>query len=532
MLKTPITQRFSGLVSTLAVSLLTVLLVAVKPTISHAFQADGPFLAYQKRNATAWAAADKQIDAKLAALEKKFGKKPNIIYILTDDIGWGEPGWQYGGKRRGTPTPNLDRFAAEGMAFSSHYTEPTCTPTRIALMTGRHPVRTGVTQVLWPGGTAGLAGDEVTIAELLSGSGYDTAMWGKWHIGDEDEHAPENQGFDYAYYTLYNAAFWMWSDVEKHYQADDVSGHPSFYDYPGNEAYEKRYGIKIHGILKGEKGEGRQEVARVTRTSQMSDHENEMVRQIKSYIKARATSKKPFFIYWASNANSPASSPKDFRFGEHVDSRNNNGVEMVEHDAKVAEVMQVLKDEGIEENTLVVWMSDNGPMHPFFPNSGYSWLRGGKGQVLEGGVRTPAFAWWPGMIEPGQDPLDLIHVADMFTTAARLGGVMDKIPSDRVTDGIDQTSLLLNGERHSRRHYMMHYSAASIGAVRIDDFKAVMGGGVGGGLPQFEVYNIRRDPGEKFGKVYPYLWFIQPLSDLMQSHQAMIAKFPHRTLGR
>ncbi len=520
--------RFSRKAATLGVALL----VALAYThVSNAFEADGPHLQFKEKNAAAWAEQDKEIDAKLAALEQRTGKKPNIIYILTDDIGWGEPGWQYGGKRRGTPTPNLDRLAAEGMAFSSHYTEPSCTPTRIALMTGRHPVRTGVTDVLWPGGTAGLPAEEVTIAELLSEAGYDTAMWGKWHIGDLDEHAPENQGFDYAYYTLYNAAFWMWSDVEKHYQADDVSGNAHFYDYPGNEEYEKRYGIKIHGIMKGEKGKGRQEVARVTRTSQMSDHENEMVRQIKSYIKEHAKSETPFFIYWASNANSPASSPKDFRFGEQVDSRNNNGVEMVEHDAHVAEVLQVLNDEGIEENTLVVWMSDNGPMYAFFPNSGYSWLRGAKGDVLEGGVRTPAFAWWPGMIEPGQDPLDLIHVADMFTTAARIGGAMDKIPFDRVTDGIDQSSLLLNGEGHSRRDYIIHYGGPNIGAVRIGDFKAVMGGGVGGGLPQFETYNILRDPGEKYGKVYPYLWFIQPLSNVMQSHKAMIQKFPHNTYG-
>ena len=208
---------------------------------------------------------------------------------------------------------------------------------------------------------------------------------------------------------------------------------------------------------------------------------------------------------------------------------NNNGVEMVEHDAKVAEVLQVLKDEGIAENTLVVWMSDNGPMYGFWPNSGYSWLRGAKGDVLEGGVRTPAFAWWPGMIEPGQDPLDIIHVADMFTTATRIGGVMDKIPSDRVTDGIDQTSLLLNGEKHGRRDYMVHYSGANIGAVRLGDYKAVMGGGVGGGLPQFETYNVRRDPGEKYGKVYPYLWLIQPLNNVMRGHLGMIQKFPHNT---
>ena len=497
--------------------------------VSFAAQFDAPYYDLHEKNKDKWAAEDQQINTKLAALEKKFGKKPNIIFILTDDIGWGEPGWQYGGKRRGTPTPELDQLASESMAFSSHYTEPSCTPTRLALMTGRHPVRTGVTDVLWPGGTAGLPAQERTIAELLSDAGYSTAMWGKWHLGDLDEHAPENQGFDYAYYTLYNAAFWMWSDVEKHYQADDVVGHADFYDFPGNEEYEKRYGIKIHGIMKGEKGKERQEVARVTRTSQMVDHEAEMVRQIKDYIKTQAKSDKPFFIYWASNANSPAGSPQDVRFGKQVDSRNNNGVEMVKHSTDVAEVVETLKDEGIEENTLLVWMSDNGPMYAFFPNSGYSWLRGGKGDVLEGGVRTPAFARWPGMIEPGQDPLDMIHVTDMFTTAARIGGVLDRIPDDRVTDGIDQTAFLLNGEGHSRRNYIVHYSGPRVGALRLGDYKAVMGSGGGGGLPAFETYNVVRDPGEKYGKMYPYLWFIQPVTDLMRSHMQMIQKYPHNT---
>ncbi|MGD9261986.1 MAG: sulfatase-like hydrolase/transferase, partial [Desulfobacterales bacterium] len=178
--------------------LMPILFVLVGTPLAAQF--DAPYYKLQEKNKDKWAAEDEQLDAKLAALEKKFGKKPNIIFILTDDIGWGEPGWQYGGKRRGTPTPELDQLASESMAFSSHYTEPSCTPTRIALMTGRHPVRTGVTDVLWPGGTAGLPAQERTIAELLSDAGYSTAMWGKWHLGDLDEHAPENQGFDYAYY--------------------------------------------------------------------------------------------------------------------------------------------------------------------------------------------------------------------------------------------------------------------------------------------------------------------------------------------
>ena len=165
---------------------------------ANAFQPDAPFLASQERNKNKWAVEDKQIKEKLAALERKFGKKPNIIYILADDVGWGEMGWQGGGKHRGTPTPTLDKMAFEGMRFWAAYAEPSCTPSRIAINTGRHPVRTGLLSVLWPGQTEGLPSDEVTVAEVLSEAGYHTAMWGKWHLGDLPEHAPENQGYDYA----------------------------------------------------------------------------------------------------------------------------------------------------------------------------------------------------------------------------------------------------------------------------------------------------------------------------------------------
>ena len=121
------------------------------PATSFAAQFDAPFYDLQERNKDKWVAEDKQINAKLAALEKKFGKKPNIIYILADDVGWGEMGWQGGGKHRGTPTPELHRMAAEGMRFNAAYSEPSCTPSRIAINTGRHPVRTGLLAVLWPG---------------------------------------------------------------------------------------------------------------------------------------------------------------------------------------------------------------------------------------------------------------------------------------------------------------------------------------------------------------------------------------------
>ena len=132
-------------------------LAALQFAPASAIEPDGPHIEFAKRNAEAWSEQDKATNAKLAALEKKFGKKPNIVYILTDDIGWGELGWQGGGKHRGTPSPALDKMAQEGMRFWSAYAEPSCTPTRIAIMTGRHPVRTGLLSVLWPGMTEGLS---------------------------------------------------------------------------------------------------------------------------------------------------------------------------------------------------------------------------------------------------------------------------------------------------------------------------------------------------------------------------------------
>jgi arylsulfatase A-like enzyme len=188
------------------------------PGTASAFQPDAPFEALKEKNGAAWAEQDRQIDEKLAALKEKFGKRPNIIYILTDDVGWGELGWQGGGKHRGTPSAELDRMAAEGMRFRAAYSEPSCTPSRVAINTGRHPVRTGLTAVLWPGAKEGLAAEEVTIAEVLSDAGYDTAMWGKWHMGDLPEHAPENQGYDYAYYGLFNGAADGWPTASNFYE--------------------------------------------------------------------------------------------------------------------------------------------------------------------------------------------------------------------------------------------------------------------------------------------------------------------------
>lgn len=499
------------------------------PAGVSAYQPDAPFLENQKRHAEAWKKQDNDIDGKLATLEKKHGKKPNIIYILADDIGWGELGWQGGGKHRGTPSPTLDRMAKEGMRFWSAYAEPSCTPTRIAINTGRHPVRTGLLSVLWPGQTDGLSPNEVTIAELLSEAGYHTAMWGKWHMGDEPEHAPENQGYDYTYYGLFNGAPDAWQDSRDIYEKPSPVN-ASFHDFPGYDEYAERTGIdlSIAGYT-GEKGKGRKPIegpAGKLGFGRQEAFENESNQQMIDYIRDKAKSDRPFFIYWASYALQLTGS-QQHQNDPGVDRVNAQASMMVLHNKHVDNVLKTLEAEGIAENTLVVWWSDNGPMYAFYPTSGYTLLRGAKGDVLEGGVRVPGMAWWPGIIEPDQAPTDMVHVTDLYTTAARIAGVKTRIPNDRITDGIDQTALFLLGEGHGRRDYMMHYSGGQLGAVRYKDFKVHIKPSKGG-LPSMDYYNVKRDPGEKYGQMYPGLFAVAPIQKFIGSHQGMIQKFPHR----
>ena len=524
MFRRPSIQRFSVTIGISALAL------AYQAATATAFQPDAPFLAQQEKNKAKWAQEDEIIDEKLAALEQKFGKKPNIIYILADDVGWGEMGWQGGGKHRGTPTPELDKLAFEGMRFWTAYSEPSCTPSRIAINTGRHPVRTGLLSVLWPGQTDGLSGKEVTVAEVLSEAGYTTAMWGKWHLGEEPEHAPENQGYDYAYYGMWNGAPDNWPASFDMYKDAPNPMKAMFYDFPGAEEYKKRTGIDLtEAAFVGRKGEGRKPLegaAGKLGPDRQEAFEAESIKQITAFIKDNAKDDKPFFIYWATYTQQLQGS-KAHHNDKHVDKVNAQASEMAAHNAHVRQLLDTLKAEGIAENTLVIWISDNGPMYAFYPNSGYSWLRGGKGDVLEGGVRVPAMAWWPGMIEPNQDPVDILHLTDLFTTAARLGGALDKIPDDRVTDGVDQTALLLLGEDHGRRNMMFHYSGGVLGAIRYEDFKVHITEGHGG-LPGMDFYNVMRDPGEKFGQLYPGLFAVTPVQNTLRDHMRLIEKYPHR----
>ena len=205
----------------------------------------------------------------------------------------------------------------------------------------------------------------------------------------------------------------------------------------------------------------------------------------------------------------------------------NNSAQMAEHDHNVGRLLRKLKELGIAENTLVVWMSDNGPMYAMHPHGGYSLLRGEKGETWEGAIRVPGIVWWPEMIEAGQDPIDLVQVTDMFTTASSIAGAKNEIPNDRVTDGVDQSALLLLGEGKSRRDYIFHYNKEKLEAVRKDQMKFR----TQPEKPHHNFYNIYHDPGERFPDEVRYgLWSGPGFKKMIQDHMALIGKFPHRVL--
>jgi len=498
---------------------------------TYAWEPEALYQEYRAKHSGEWREQEAQIDDRLGALYKKYGKRPNIIYILADDIGWGELGSYGGGKVRGTPTPNLDDLAKEGMKFLSHYAEPICTPTRVALMSGRLPVRTGLDVVLFPGQTKGLVAEEYTLAELLSDAGYKTAMFGKWHVGEMAEHQPTNQGFDYAYYTLYNGGVWPWTENAQYFDASNETIGEIPYQMDAPKDYAGTFGIEIYGILEARKGGPIREVAPLS-LERYNIHDNELTDKVLEFIEKESKADSPFFVYFASNANQVFACPQQERTQKYVDSGNCQAAQLAQHDKNVKRIHDKLRELKIEENTLLVWMSDNGPMYVYFPSAGYSWLRGQKGDVYEGGVRTPAIASWPGIIEPGQDPMNLIHVTDWYTTAARVAGAMDKIPDDRVVDGIDQTPTLFYGEEMPRRNYIFHYERGSdpkdlrsgmkLGALRYENIKYHVNKG--------EYYNIIRDPGEKFSSPDPYLWAIIPFAQIIERHKEQMTRFPNRIL--
>jgi arylsulfatase len=415
------------------------------------------------------------------------------------------------------------------------YTEPSCTPTRVAMMTGRHPIRSGMGEVKVALVGEGLPKSEVTIAEVLSEAGYNTAHIGKWHMGDIEESFPHNQGFDFAAFPVHQQVqlALMTPDAD---HASQLSGW-----YKGSNtdefALDKRFRpFGLVTALEAVKGGQAREVEMKAGEEWTQQKYNEMharyQRQTLEQLRSLAASEKPFFLqYWLLI-------PLNFVRSDREQFKTANGGTAVESmqqlDGYVGEILEELDSLGIADNTIVVLMGDNGPfLFGFQSVLGMNDMiyRGGKTDHLEGGIRVNAFVRWPGVIDKGSYAGDMIHVSDLYTTFARIGGGTQYIPTDRVIDGIDQTALFVNGETHGRRDYVYVYAGFNLASVVKQKFKMHLPppGIPGAAAP---VYDLMRDPREERPLISAALWSGASFQDMVKRHMISIKKSPHRPIGK
>jgi len=489
---------------------------------------DAEYYIIEAQNGQVWTVEDDEIDSKLDELEKKFGNPPNIIHFMWDDqpvMSFGDPLYQ---KIRGYETPNLNMLADEGMLFARMYSENGCTPTRSAMMTGQHPVRNGVHEIGFPIEYRGLAYENVTIAEVLSQAGYATGFYGKLHMGDVESSYPINQGFDEAFWAIYNQVFSLWSQQGE--AANAVIGlHEELLPDNPFQLDETFVQKGYVGYLEGKKGEQAREWSSDFTNDTYNEFDQEAKRRALEFIRTNAEDDKPFYLSWWPNflsfiPNAVKTSIQRGLVGDGYTSF---------IDPTVGELMDLLKELEIEENTLLVVMADNGPMTHNPPpglGMGEGIFTGGKGDITEGGVRVCAAAYWPGMIEPHQVVGDIIHVTDLYTTFSRIAGATQYIPTDRIIDGVDQTSLLLNGEAHSRRDYVFIYSGHELAATVKMHYKKhwfaddPLQAASGIGAQYFDLYN---DPQEEVPLLINMLHMKEPFNRMRARHEAWIEVYPH-----
>lgn len=507
--------------------------------IANSFAQDGPiirdgeftFLLAQKGDE--WKEQDQRIDARLEEIRAaNGGRPPNILYILIDDVSFGQMGNRTLNYVTGIETPNINELAGEGLSLMRMYTEPSCTPTRTAMLTGRHPVRAGVEEVKVALVGEGLSAEEVTIAEILKEVGYNTAHVGKWHQGDIEQAYPHNQGFDWAAFPLHQQVQLSLMTREA-MTANNMLG---FHASGQNNQFVIDQRFKPYGLVTGVEAEAGAKAREVGMdpgeewTQAKYEEMNERYqRQILEQLERLAGEDAPFFLqYWPLY-------PLNFVYPDQAISRNGgfHADKLQLLDGWIGDLLARVDDLGLRDNTIVVLMADNGLMYHYEGTSGLNQLiyRGGKTQHLEGGVRTDAFIRWPGVIEPGNAAGDIVHVSDLFTTFARIADATDYIPRDRVIDGLDQTALLLEGEGNSRRDYVYIYEGTVLRSVVKQEFKMHLPapGQPGAAAP---VFNIYRDPREEHPQVGYSLWSGASFQDMVKRHQLTIANHPHLPLGK
>lgn len=440
-------------------------------------------------------------------------EKPNILLINLDNFGWGEPGFNGGGIIRGAATPAMDALAEEGMRLTNFNVEAQCTPSRAALMTGRYGIRSGNHTIPVAGGVYGMTQWEITIAEMLKDAGYNTAMYGKWHLGWSEGRYPKDQGFD-EFYGVESTDQTMWT-IQGRWQALGVEPPYVMQGVAGQEAtvagvYDMKYRALIDGDL----------------TEKAID-----------YINRKSTEDAPFFVYFAMTATHTPIVP-------HPDFQGKTGKGLwadllLQTDTFVGRLVKAIDDAGVAENTIVIFTADNGPeavnvgsndvaLTPHAQGTPGPW-RGTLFTPFEGSLRVPFAIRWPGKIPAGSVSNEIVHQMDLYPTLATI--VDGNLPQDRAFDGVDQSAFLMGEQTSSNRDHVIVYMGDQIYGVKWKDWKAVFNENEGAfsdtrtfSTPR--LYDLINDPGERKDVLLPYTWAAEQALPLIGEHLETFKTYP------
>ncbi len=419
----------------------------------------------------------------------------NIVLILADNLGWGELGCYGGGALRGAPTPRIDALASQGMKFLNFNVESDCVPTRSALMTGRHPIRTGALQSVPAGLPQGIHPWERTLAQTLKEAGYATGMFGKWHLGDRAGRFPHERGFD------------EWYGIPR------TSNETIFTSAPGFDPSV----VEVPYVMEGLAGQpARNTVPYDIAQRRLID--SELTERTIAFMRKQATASQPFFAYVPlTHLHFPTLPHPDFAgrsgVGEFADS-------MMELDHRTGQIMDAVDALGIRDNTLFIFASDNGPefRRPWRGTAG-PWT-GTYHTAMEGGLRVPLIVRWPGKVQAGRESDEIMHVTDLFTTLAQAAGA--SIPQDRPIDGINQLGWWTGQTEQSSREGFLFYIKTELRAAKWRHWKLhfVFESEPNTGPKHLEtpwLFNIKRDPKEETDAAIDDGWVRGPIRRMIMA---------------
>ncbi|MGH6803874.1 MAG: arylsulfatase, partial [Methyloceanibacter sp.] len=425
------------------------------------------------------AASAKAEDQPKQAAAQPSGSQPNIVFIMGDDIGWFNIGAYHRGIMAGK-TPNLDKLAAEGTLFTDYYAEASCTAGRANFITGELPIRTGLTTVGQAGATVGMPAQAPTIATALKAMGYATGQFGKNHLGDRNEFLPTVHGFDEFFGYLYHL---------------DAMEDPAHRNYPQNLLDKVGPRNMLHTWATdtddptvdprwGKVGKQKIEDAGTLYPERMKTVDSEILDLTLKFISKAKADGKPFFV-WLNPTRMHVVTHLSDKYQNMRNAENGWSIEeagMAQLDDVVGGVMQYLKDQGLDDNTIVAFSTDNGTENFTWPDGGQTPFAGGKGTVMEGGFRAPAMIRWPGKIPAGKVENGIISGLDWFPTFVAAAGnpnIVEELLTGKDLggtnfkvhlDGYNQLDLI-TGKGPSKRNEIWYFAESTLGAVRINDYK-------------------------------------------------------------